>query len=184
MSSFADPDLQRRAAAIRLLLLDADGVMTDGVIFSIPGQPGTVYETKGFHSQDGIALQWLVQQGVQTGLISGRVSQAAEIRARQLGMAYLYQGRLDKLAVLEEIVARSGLALANIAYAGDDFPDVPIMRRVGLAFAPANARAEVKKVAHYVTAAAGGCGAVREMVEVLMQAGGTWAAILKNYEVE
>ena len=189
MSSFADPDLQRRAAAVRLLLLDADGVMTDGVVFNIPGQnvagqPGTLFEAKGFHSQDGISLQWLVQHGIQTGLISGRVSQATEIRARQLGMAYLYQGRLDKLAVLEEITARSGLDPAHIAYAGDDLPDVPVMRRVGLAFAPSNAREEVKKVAHYVTAARGGAGAVREMAEILMQAGGAWAALLKNYEAD
>lgn len=184
MSSFADHDLQRRAAAVRLLLLDVDGVMTDGIVWSIPGPPGTTFETKGFHSQDGIALQWLVHQGVQTGLISGRISQAAEVRARQLGMAYFYQGRVEKLPVLEEIVGRSGLPLSSIAYAGDDLVDIPIMRRVGLAFAPSNARPEVKKVAHYVTAASGGNGAVREMVEVLMQAGGTWADILKNYEAD
>ncbi|HEV2202382.1 MAG TPA: HAD hydrolase family protein [Bryobacteraceae bacterium] len=180
-----DPDLRRRAAAIRLLLLDADGVLTDGVVLNIPAAaPGTAFETKGFHSQDGIALQWLVQRGVQTGLISGRVSQAVEIRARQLGMAYLYQGRLEKLPVLDEIAGRSGLPLTSIAYAGDDLPDLPIMRRVGLAFAPSNARAEVKKAAHYVTEASGGHGAVREMVELLMQAGGTWAEILKNYEAD
>jgi 3-deoxy-D-manno-octulosonate 8-phosphate phosphatase (KDO 8-P phosphatase) len=179
-----DTELQQRAAGIRLLLLDADGVLTDGVIWSIPGAPGAVYETKGFFSQDGIALQWLVQQGIHTGLISGRVSQGMEIRARQLGMIYVYQGRVEKLPVLEEVIARSELAPSRIAYAGDDLVDVPLMRRVGLAFAPANARPEVKKAAHYVTAASGGRGAVREMVEVLMQANGTWDEIKKTYEVD
>lgn len=177
-----NPELQRRAAGIRLLLLDVDGVLTDGVILNIPGPGGATYETKGFNSQDGIALQWLARHGVQTGMISGRESRATEIRAKQLGVAHLYQGRLEKLPVFEEIIARSGLAPESIAYAGDDLVDVPIMRRVGLAFAPANARPEVKKVAHYVTAASGGAGAVREMVEILMQAGDTWAAILKHYE--
>jgi 3-deoxy-D-manno-octulosonate 8-phosphate phosphatase (KDO 8-P phosphatase) len=184
-----NPELQRRAAAIRLLLMDVDGVLTDGVIFNVPDRTGasqetTTYETKGFNSQDGIALQWLARNGIQTGMISGRESQAAEFRARQLGMAHVYLGRLEKLPVLEEIVARSGLALENVAYAGDDLVDVPIMRRVGLAFAPANARPEVKKAAHYVTVASGGAGAVREMAEILMQAGGAWAAILKHYEAD
>jgi 3-deoxy-D-manno-octulosonate 8-phosphate phosphatase (KDO 8-P phosphatase) len=184
-----DPELQQRAAGIRLLLLDADGVLTDGVIYNIPGTPdvnqkNATYETKGFNSQDGIALQWLMKNGVQTGVVSGRISQATEIRGRQLGMTYVYLGRVDKLPILDEIVARSGLSLAHIAYAGDDLVDVPLMRRVGFAFAPANARPEVKKVAHYVTSASGGRGAVREMVEILMQANGTWDAILKHYEVE
>lgn len=183
------PEIRQRAAGIRLLLLDADGVLTDGVIWNIPGTPKApqetaTYETKGFNSQDGIALQWLMKNGVQTGVISGRISQATEFRARQLGMTYMYLGRLDKLPVLEEIVARSGLSHAHIAYAGDDLVDIPLMRRAGLAFAPANARPEVKKFAHYVTPASGGQGAVREMVEILMQANGTWDALLKGYEVD
>ncbi len=184
MSYNLDPEIQRRAAGIRLLLLDADGVLTDGVIWNVPGVAGASFETKGFNSQDGIALQWLMKNGVQCGVISGRVSQATEIRARQLGMNYVYLGRLDKIPILDEIIARSAFSPEHIAYAGDDFVDVPLMRRVGLAFAPANARPEVKKAAHYVTSAAGGRGAVREMIEILMQANGTWDAILKHYEVE
>ncbi len=184
ISGITDPELRQRAAGIRLLLLDADGVLTDGVIWNVPGTPGATYETKGFNSHDGIALQWLAKNGVQTGVISGRISQATEIRGRQLGMTYVYLGRVEKLPILDEIVARSGLNHAHIAYAGDDLVDIPLLRRVGLAFAPANARPEVKKVAHYVTSARGGQGAVREMVEILMQANGTWDAILKNYEVE
>jgi 3-deoxy-D-manno-octulosonate 8-phosphate phosphatase (KDO 8-P phosphatase) len=179
-----DPELQRRAAAIRLLLLDVDGVLTDGLIFNLPGPDGTTYETKGFHSQDGIALQWLVKYGIQTGVVSGRESRATEFRAKQIGMTYVYLGHLEKLPVLNDICAKSGMAPANIAYAGDDLVDVPVMQRVGLAFAPANARAEVKKAAHYVAAASGGAGAVREMVEILLRAAGTWPAILKHYEVD
>jgi 3-deoxy-D-manno-octulosonate 8-phosphate phosphatase (KDO 8-P phosphatase) len=159
-------------------------VLTDAVIFYVPDLAGSTFETKGFHSQDGLSLQWLTQHGIQTGLISGRVSEATETRAKQFNMAYVYMGRQEKLLVLEEILAHSGLALANIAYGGDDLVDVPIMRRVGLAFAPANARPEVKKVAHYVTTAAGGAGAVREMAEILLQANGAWSAILKHYEVD
>jgi 3-deoxy-D-manno-octulosonate 8-phosphate phosphatase (KDO 8-P phosphatase) len=166
------------------LLLDADGVLTDGVIWNVPGPPPATYETKGFNSQDGIALQWLMKHGVQTGVISGRISQATEIRGRQLGMTYVYLGRLEKLPVLDEIIARSALSPEHIAYAGDDLVDIPVMRRVGLAFAPANARPEVKKAAHYVTSASGGRGAVREMIELLMQSNGTWPEVLKTYEVE
>jgi len=179
-----NPELQRRAAAIRLLLLDVDGVLTNSVIYNIPGPQGTIFEAKGFNSQDGISLQWLMKHGVECGLISGRESQATEFRAKQLGMTYLYMGKLEKLGILEEIVAKSGLSLAQIAYAGDDLVDIPLMHRVGVAFAPANARPEVKRAAHHVTAASGGDGAVREMVEVLMRANGTWAEILKHYEVE
>jgi 3-deoxy-D-manno-octulosonate 8-phosphate phosphatase (KDO 8-P phosphatase) len=179
-----DPELQRRAAAVRLLLLDVDGVLTDGTIFNLPGAGGATYETKGFHSQDGISLQWLVKYGIQTGVVSGRASEASEFRAKQIGMTYIYLGHLEKLPVLDDIRAKSGLAMENIAYAGDDLVDVPVMRRVGLAFAPANARAEVKRAAHFVTAASGGAGAVREMVEILLRAAGQWPAILKHYEVE
>ena len=99
-------------------------------------------------------------------------------------MTYVYEGRLEKLPVLEEIMLRSDLAASRIAYAGDDLVDIPIMRRVGLAFAPANARPEVKKAAHYVTAAAGGEGAVREMAEILLQASDAWNAILKRYDAD
>ncbi len=179
-----DPDIQRRAARIRLLLMDVDGVLTNGLLFVVPGPDGRMHETKGFNAQDGIALQWLTWHGIQTGVISGRVSPATEARAVQVGMSYVYQGRIEKLPVLDEIVQKSGIALGEIAYAGDDLTDVPLLRLVGLAFAPANARPEVKLAAHYVTAASGGAGAVREMVEILMQAQGTWSDILTKYDIQ
>jgi 3-deoxy-D-manno-octulosonate 8-phosphate phosphatase (KDO 8-P phosphatase) len=176
-------DLERRAAGIRLLLMDVDGVLTDGLLFNIPGPDGRMHETKGFQAQDGIALQWLTWHGIQTGVISGRVSPATEARAAQVGMSYVYQGHIEKLPILEEIMLKSGFSLADIAFAGDDLTDVPLLRRVGLAFAPRNARVEVKRAAHHVTAAAGGAGAVREMAEILLQAQGTWAELLKKYDV-
>src|SRR5579863_7819079 len=174
-----DPQLQRRAAKIRLLLMDVDGVLTNGLIYNVPGADGVVFETKGFNSQDGIALQWLIWEGFQTGVISGRESPALDVRAKQVGMTYVYQGHIEKVPILEEIMQRGGFALDEIAYVGDDLTDVPILRRAGLAFATANARAEVKRCAHHVTAAAGGDGAVREIAEILLQAQGHWDGLLK-----
>jgi 3-deoxy-D-manno-octulosonate 8-phosphate phosphatase (KDO 8-P phosphatase) len=179
-----DPQLQQRAAKIRLLLMDVDGVITNGLIYNVPGPNGDLVETKGFNSQDGIALQWLIGNGFQTGVISGRESQALDVRAKQVGMTYVYQGHIEKVPILEEIIQRSGFTLEQVAYAGDDLTDVPILRRAGLAFATANARPEVKRCAHHVTAAAGGDGAIREIAEILLQAQGHWDGLLKKYEVE
>ena len=177
-------DLEARARRIRLLLMDVDGVLTDGRLFNIAGPDGAMHETKGFNAQDGIALQWLTWHGIATGVISGRVSPATVERARQVGMTYVYQGHIEKLPILHEIMQKSGFSLAEIAYAGDDLTDVPLLRRVGLAFAPENARAEVKQAAHHVTAAAGGSGAGREMAEILLRAQDKWIELLKKYEVE
>src|SRR5579864_4564963 len=111
-----DPQLQQRAAKIRLLLMDVDGVLTDGLLYNIPGPDGDFIETKGFNSQDGIALQWLAWNGIQTGVISGRVSPATEERARQVKMTYVYQGHIEKIPILEEIAQKSGIALDETAY--------------------------------------------------------------------
>jgi 3-deoxy-D-manno-octulosonate 8-phosphate phosphatase (KDO 8-P phosphatase) len=177
------PAIEQRARRIRLLLMDVDGVLTNGLLFNVPGPEGRMHETKGFNTQDGIALQWLTWHGIETGVISGRVSPATEARAAQVGMSYVYQGHIEKLPILDEIMRKSGLSLAEIAYAGDDLTDVPLLRRVGLAFAPENARPEVKRAVHHVTAAAGGAGAVREMAEILLQAQGAWVELLKKYDV-
>lgn len=179
-----NPELRERAARVRLLLMDVDGVLTDGRLINVPGPDGHVVETNAFDSQDGIALQWLNWHGVETGVISGRVSPATEERARQVKMTYVYQGHIEKIPILEEISRKSGISFSDIAYMGDDLTDVVVMRRVGLAIAPANARAEVKRAAHHVTTAAGGSGAVREVIEILLQAQGKWADILRKYEVE
>ncbi|MCL6507819.1 MAG: HAD hydrolase family protein [Bryobacteraceae bacterium] len=176
-------DVFERAARIRLLLMDVDGVLTDGRLYNVPDPSGRLVETKAFDSQDGIALQWLAWKGIQTGLISGRVSPAAEERARQCRFAYVYQGHIEKIPVFEEILSRAGVGPEQVAYVGDDLTDVIVMRRVGLAVATANARPEVKRCAHFVTASEGGRGAVREVAELLLKAQGYWDEILRKYEV-
>jgi 3-deoxy-D-manno-octulosonate 8-phosphate phosphatase (KDO 8-P phosphatase) len=164
--------------------MDVDGVLTDGRLFNLLAPDGSMFETKAFDSQDGIALQWLSWHGIATGVISGRESPATAERARQVKMSYVYQGHIEKIPILQEILAKSGITAEETAYAGDDLTDVVVMRRVGLAIATANARPEVKRAAHHVTAAAGGQGAVREIVELLLEAHGLWSDILKRYEVD
>ena len=174
-------DILARAERIRLLLMDVDGVMTDGSYWNVPDGQGGLAESKAFDSQDGLALQWLRQAGIRGGVISGRVSAATEERARQAGLAYVYQGHVEKVPVLEKILADAGLEAGQAAYIGDDFTDVALLHRVGLGVATANARAEVKAEAHHVTAAPGGHGAVREVVELLLRAQGRWTDILARY---
>jgi len=176
-------DIAQKAAKIRLLLMDVDGVLTDGRLYNVPGPDGKMAETKGFDSQDGIALQWMHKVGIATGLISGRVSPATVERAAQCKFKYVYQGHTEKIPILEEILADAKLSPDEVAYIGDDFTDVVVMRRVGFGIATANARPEVKPIAHYVTQARGGDGAVREVVELLLKAQGKWDGILKHYEI-
>jgi 3-deoxy-D-manno-octulosonate 8-phosphate phosphatase (KDO 8-P phosphatase) len=177
------PDVLQLASRTKLLLMDVDGVLTNGKLYNVPGPDGKMVETKAFDSQDGIALQWLSWKGIKTGVISGRLSPATEERARQCKMAYIYQGHIEKIPILEEILADARIGASEVAYIGDDLTDVVIMHRVGLAIATANARPEVKREAHYVTQAAGGEGAVREAVELILKAQGLWGEILKHYEI-
>ena len=170
------------AAKIRLLLMDVDGVLTDGKLLNVPDAAGNMVETKGFDSQDGIGLQWMSWKGIATVLISGRQSPATAERAKQCKFRYVYQGHIEKIPILEEIMADVGLTKEQVAYIGDDLTDVVVMHRVGLAIATANARPEVKAQAHYVTTAPGGSGAVREVVELILKAQGYWEEILKKYE--
>ena len=171
------------AAKVRLLLMDVDGVLTDGKLYNVPDANGNMVETKGFDTQDGIALQWLSWKGVKSGVISGRLSPATVERARQVNMTYIYQGHIEKIPILEEILQASGISAGEVAYMGDDLTDVVIMRRVGLSIATANARPEVKKCAMYTTEARGGQGAVREVIELILKAQGHWDDLLRKYEV-
>jgi 3-deoxy-D-manno-octulosonate 8-phosphate phosphatase (KDO 8-P phosphatase) len=175
-------DYVKLASKIKLLLMDVDGVLTDGRLYNVPDAAGNMVETKGFDSQDGIALQWLSWKGIKTGLISGRVSPATVERAKQTKFAYVYQGHIEKIPILEEILRDSGCAASETAYIGDDLTDVVVMRRVGLAIATANARVEVKAQAHFITTQPGGSGAVREAIEMILKAQGLWDEILKKYE--
>ncbi len=178
-----NPKILAQAARIKLLLMDVDGVMTDGKLYNVPGPDGRMYETKGFDTQDGIALQWLSWKGIQTGVISGRLSPATEERCRQCRFTYIYQGHIEKIPIYDEILMKSGFGREQVAYIGDDLTDIVIMRRAGLSIATANARAEVKGCADMVTAAAGGAGAVREICELLLRAQGHWEDLLRKYEV-
>lgn len=176
-------EIRRRAARIRLILMDVDGVLTDGKYFHVPNPQGGLFEVKMFDSQDGIALQWLHRMGIRTGLISGRDAESTRERARSSHMAYCYMGNTEKLPIFQEILADSGLQPEEIAYIGDDLTDAILMKRVGLAIAVANATPEVKAMAHYVTSAPGGSGAVREAAELILDAQGRWEEILRHYEV-
>lgn len=166
-----------------MILMDVDGVLTDGRLYNVPDPQGNMAETKGFDSQDGIALQWCALLGIKTGVISGRISPATAERARQTKMAYVYQGHTEKIPILEEILTLSKIPKDEIAYIGDDLTDVVIMHRVGLAIATANARPEVKREAHYVTEVPGGKSAVRETIELILRAKGLWDQILAKYEL-
>ncbi len=177
------PNIQEMASSVKLLLMDVDGVLTDGRLINVPDAAGNMVETKAFDSQDGIGLQWLNWKGIKTGLISGRNSPATVERARQCKFTYVYQGHIEKIPILEEILADAGLEKGQVAYIGDDLTDIVVMHRVGLAIATANARLEVKQEAHYVTHAAGGSGAVREVVELILKAQGCWEEILEKYEI-
>ncbi len=177
-------DIIERARKIKLLLMDVDGVWTDGKLHYTVGPDGALEETKAFDSQDGIALRWAGWKGLRLGIISGRDSRATEFRARQVGVKYIYQGHIEKIPILEEILAAEQIALENVAYIGDDLTDAIVMKRVGLAIATANARSEVKKMAHVVTERPGGSGAVREVIEMLLKAQGSWQEILDKYGVE
>ena len=178
------PEILQRAARVKLLLMDVDGVLTDGRLYYVPDPQGKMAESKGFDSQDGIALQWLTWKGIKTGGISGRESPATAERARQVKMSYVYQGHIEKIPILEEILKDAKIDANDVAYAGDDLTDVVVLRRVGLAIATGNAREEVKRAAHYVTQAGGGHGAIRELAELLLKAQNRWVEILKHYEAE
>jgi 3-deoxy-D-manno-octulosonate 8-phosphate phosphatase (KDO 8-P phosphatase) len=175
--------LHQIAARIKVLLMDVDGVLTDGRLYLFPDKDGKLVETKGFDSQDGIALRWLSWYGIKTGVISGRESPATAGRASQAGMTWVFQGHIEKIPLFEQVVAEAKVSPEEIAYVGDDLTDVVIMRRAGLSFATANARPEAKRSAMAVTDAPGGAGAVREVIELLLKARGLWDEVLKKYEV-
>ena len=175
--------LLSRASKIKLFLMDCDGVLTNGHIYFLPDGKGGLFETKGFDCEDGIALQWAHTTGIQTGIISGRGSPAVEERAHSAHMKYLYQGNTRKLPLFEEILADSGLSAEEIAYMGDDLTDLPILKRAGLAAAPANSRVSGHEAVHFVTASSGGAGAVRDVIELLLKAQNRWGEIMAKYEI-
>lgn len=182
-SKYKPSEVLAKAAKIKVLLMDVDGVLTNGEIFYLPGPDGKMVEFKGFNSQDGLALHWCRSAKILTGVISGRESPSVNERAKNLGMRYVYQGLLDKVPSYEEILKDAGVTDQQVAFIGDDFTDVPLMVRSGLGFAPANARAEVLAVADYVASKCGGDGAVREIIELIFRAQERWQGILQQYKL-
>ncbi len=162
-------ELLRRASGVRLAIFDVDGVLTDGRLYFL--SDGSEFKT--FNTLDGHGIKMLGASGVVTAIISGRKTPVVERRAANLGIAHLYQGREDKLVVLDELLAQLGLDYAQVAYLGDDLPDLPVIRRVGLGMAVASADGFVREHAHGVTQAAGGQGAAREFCELILQAQGS-----------
>lgn len=172
-----------RLAAVKLLLMDVDGVLTSGIIQFVLDASGKAVETKGFNSQDGLGLYLLHSAGIKTGVISGRNSPAVVERAGQLKMTYVYQGLMDKIGAFEEILDDAACSEEAVCFVGDDFPDSPLMRRAGLSVAVANARPELKSMADIVTSAAGGAGAIRELSELILKAQGHWQSVLAKYQL-
>ena len=174
--------LIERAARIRLLLMDCDGVLTDGTVFFLPAPDGSVAETKGFDCHDGIALHWIRRAGIDTGIITGRGGLAVQERARSVEMRYLVEGRTDKFASFREILSDAGLGDSQVAYVGDDLTDLPLLHRAGLGVCPANARPEVRDIVNWITPSNGGRGAIRDVVELLLKAQGHWDDIMSRYD--
>ncbi|OGS40633.1 MAG: hypothetical protein A2506_04690 [Elusimicrobia bacterium RIFOXYD12_FULL_66_9] len=173
--------LRARAKKIRLVLTDVDGVMTGGTIYHFVDTAGELVEFKGIHAQDSIAMAWLAESGLVTGVISGRISKGTEARLKNLKVKHIYQHRLDKANVLAEIMKAEGLTKEAVAYLGDDLPDLAVMSKVGLSVAPANSRPEVLSAADWVTKARGGDGAFREFAELILKTQGLWPDILARY---
>jgi len=201
--------VQARARKIKLLLFDVDGVLTDGKLFIFPAPPGTqqgvldqrekdqsaqhggqggfgfhsqtMIEAKGFHAHDGTSISLARLAGIKSGLITKRISETVALRARDLKLEHVHQGVEDKRACFEEILQQEGLKAEEAAFVGDDVIDLPAMRAGGLAIAVKNARAEVKREAHYVTPHAGGDGALRDAVEFILKAQGKWKKVVEAY---
>ncbi len=176
-SSESAEDVTGRAKRIKLLLMDCDGVLTDGQLELL--EDGD--EQKTFHARDGQGISLIHRAGWKTGIISGRTSSAVERRAQDLKMAYVRQYAKDKVKALEEILALAGVSAAECAYIGDDVGDIPVMRRVGLAVAVADAVLETKQAAHYVTELKGGRGAVREVCDLILKAQGRWEELMERF---
>lgn len=166
-------------AAIQMVLVDVDGVLTDGgVILDNQG-----VESKRFSIRDGQGIRFWQHAGGQVGIVTGRSSQVVKLRAAELDIEIVRQGVKQKLPVVEQIAAEAGLELTEIAYVGDDLLDLPVIQRVGLGVAVADAAAEVREAADYVTTLPGGHGAVRELIEEILKQTGRWDAVLKRYAV-
>jgi 3-deoxy-D-manno-octulosonate 8-phosphate phosphatase (KDO 8-P phosphatase) len=169
--------IEERAARVKLLLMDCDGVLTDGRITLLENGD----EEKSFHTRDGHGLVLLHRAGLQSGIISGRTSTLVERSARDLGIAYVRQGTWDKIKDFDEVLAAAGVEEQDAAYVGDDVTDIPLMHRCGFAVAVSDATAETRAAAHYTTTLPGGFGAIREVCELILKAQGRWPELMQRY---
>jgi 3-deoxy-D-manno-octulosonate 8-phosphate phosphatase (KDO 8-P phosphatase) len=172
------PALKKRASRIQLLLMDVDGTMTDGSVTLLSQPDGTALEIKTFDAHDGQGLTLAHTAGLRTGCITGRESAALLRRAHEMRMEFIYMKQPLKTPAYEEILQKAEVSDSAVAFVGDDLPDIPLMRRAGLAVAVGDAVPEVKEVAHYVTKAHAGHGAIREAVELVLRSKGIWAAMI------
>jgi 3-deoxy-D-manno-octulosonate 8-phosphate phosphatase (KDO 8-P phosphatase) len=173
----AKRDFRRKARGVAVLLLDVDGVLTDGRIrLDERGK-----EEKIFHVHDGQGIRWLLTAGLEVGIISGRSSGSVQARARELGIRLLFQGIQDKWAVVQDLLKRKGWDLEQVAYVGDDLVDLPLLQRVGLPIGVPNGHPLTHRSVDYVTRKPGGWGAVREVAEELLKSQGKWGAVVKGY---
>ena len=170
-------DILAKAAQIKLVVFDVDGVLTDGSLFI--GDDGQEY--KAFHSRDGLGMKLLRKSGVEIGIITARTSEVVKHRMENLDIEHVYQGRLEKLPALEELLAKLGFSFEQTAYVGDDVVDLPVMRQVGLAIAVQDAHPLAKQHAHWQTPHGGGRGAARDVCELIMEAQNTLDLQLKPY---
>lgn len=172
-----DKALMEKLKRLQLLLLDVDGVLTDGSIFY--NDDGR--EIKVFNARDGFGIKLVIQAGITVGIVTGRSSEALRHRCENLGIQYLYDGVKDKAGMLDKIAIQTGIDAEHAAFVGDDLPDLPLMRRTGLSIAVADAHEIVRQKADWTTRAPGGSGAVREVCEALLKAKGLWDEIVARY---
>jgi 3-deoxy-D-manno-octulosonate 8-phosphate phosphatase (KDO 8-P phosphatase) len=172
------PTLEERAQAIRLVCTDIDGVLTTGLLHYGEGES----HGKSFHVRDGAAIKWLQRHGIPVAFISGLASPATTERARHLGIEDCYAGSLVKGPILDELCGKYGLAPGQVAHLGDDLPDLPLLRRVGLACCPQDAVAEVQRACHWCVPVPGGQGVLRTVAEFLLKAQGHWDSVVASYQ--
>lgn len=173
--------LRRRARRIKLLLMDMDGVLTDGRIYYVPRPQGGLMETKTFYSRDGLGIRMAHAAGLKTGVISGRGSSVVKHRARELGIHFVQLDALEKIGPYEKILRAACLRDAEVAYIGDDIVDLPILKRVGLAVGVGDGHPALRRHVHYWTRNPGGLGAVRETIELILAAQGKLGGILEQF---
>ena len=170
--------LAARAKQIKVFLMDVDGTITDGSVTLLSSADGSALEIKTFDAHDGQGLSLARTAGLRTGVITGRESAALRRRCKELGIEFVYEKQPHKIAAYEEILQKADVTESEVAYLGDDLPDITVMRRVGLAVAVGDAVPEVKKIAHYTTKAIGGKGAARETVELILKSKSIWEQLI------